>query len=584
MDVRLPDLWASIEKDLTVLSVFRQKRLEHLKEFAGSNYTDSGSELPNPLNLLSLFVKTMLPHLAGADPRMMVSTFDSSLRSFVKIMEDHGNKRLERMQFGDILRSSIVDALFLMGIARVAITAPDDARFNSYESPPGEVGITTIDFQDFFFDTRATKFSQCSYIGHFYDARYDAVVQSPRYEKKQKLKIVPAEEPVYNFDGDARIQEIMKGTSASTEGYQEYVRLAEVYLPLVNKIVTFDVNGDRDKPLLVQDWIGPKCGPYHFLSFGEIPGQIVSKAPIMDLVDLHRSVNLLWRKLDNQAAEAKTCFAYLDADEAKKYKDAQDQGWFQTNNPDSVKAVTTPGPNPQVAAHTSIELSMFNEHAGNLRTLGGLQSQAQTATQENQMLQTASNLVRSMSLRTIQFAQKLMNSLMWFEWEHPYRNMQTEHHPRGLSGYSTTRVISPEDRMGKPYEDWDVRVDPYSLRFETPESKVRSIDQLMKEVLIPGLPLFGQPGVRELMETYVRMKARYENNPDMIELLEKLIGVGPPAQDRSGAPQAPMPPQTTRNYVRESRPGMTDQGHQQLLQQMMAGGQTNQGETVPMAG
>lgn len=568
--VDLPRLVKVMKDDYQALQIYRENLFDAVAEFAGGDYGENKKQ--NPINLISLFIRVVTGHMIGSDPKLMASTFDRQLKAFCASFEDDTNRRLLKMNFGDVFKTAIVDALFLVGITKTSIVAPTEARFAGYGKAMGEPGICNIAFQDFCCDMKAKKFRECAYLAHRYCALVDDVKQSKMFKKKQRLKVVAKEDSLFNEGGDERIESIGRGDYLG-EAYHDYCELWEVYLPREQIVVTFDADGDYEEPLLVQDWIGPACGPYNFLSFLEVPGNLMPKSPVMDLLCMHKEFNLLWKKLNNQASRAKTNTAYRDAEDANRVNNAKDGEAIHLSNPDAVKeVVVNSGPNVNVANYMMNGMNTFNEQAGNLRALGGLSSQADTATQEKLVTQTASNLVNSMGYRAVTSAQEMMRSLGWFFWHNPRAEMKSSFAAPGVPDIRIQRTVTPMQRFGKPFEEMDIRIDPYSLQARTPQNSIAIIDDVVKNFIVPTLPLFSQPGVSEFMMEYMKIKAKFTNCPEIMDLVEKLVGVqGPPEQ--AAGNEREMPDETVRTYERVSRPGMTDQGNQQVLQQMMAGGQ-----------
>ncbi len=574
----LSKLVTAMEKDYQTLQIFRENMVKHASESAGGNYGPNNDKVETPINLLSLYERIIMGHLVGADPRMMVSTFDRALKSMAGPFEESANKKLVKMKFGDTLRIAVKSASYLMGIIKVSITAPDEARFDGYKQM-GEPGISNIAFEDFVCDMRAKKFSECSYMGHRYCILLEDAKKSVRFKKTERAKLQPKSDSVFNEGGDEKVSAIGRGGHYAQDGFNEYVEVWEIYLPREKKVVTFDADGDFEDALLVQDWIGPDCGPYHFLFFQEVLGNLMPKGPIMDLINMHREANELWMKLANQASRAKTVTAYRDEDEANKIKAAKDGDFVQQTNPDMVQEkVVHSGPNQMVANWEMNLINTYSEQAGNLRALGGLASQADTATQEKLVTQSASNIVNAMGTRVTQFSQDVMNAFAWFSWKSPHEEMKQSYAAPGVPDIRIERRLGPEKRFGTRFEDMDVRIDPYSLQHITPQNRIMVIDDVVKNFVIPLLPMFSQPGIGDLLNTYIRLKAKYTNCPDLIDLIEKLTGVQGPAETAANPTQPGQPAGEQETiHTRVSRPGMTDQAQQQVLQQLMAGGEAQPG-------
>lgn len=563
-----------MRRDYAELQSFRENRLKHVAEYLGNHFGSGGIE--NPVNVISQFTNTVVRQLVGGEPRGMCSTFDRNLRPFAEAMQDDMNRRLKMMRYADILRRKTFDSIFLMGITRTAITAPAEARFGGYARAAGQVGISNIDFEDFCFDTSVKCFADCEYQAHFYDCVFDDVKSSKLYKASARKGLQPSQPTLYNEGGDAKIGMLGMRAIGPFERYEEYIRLCEVWLARYGLVVTFAVDQENDEPLLEQDWVGPDSGPYNFLCLQE-SGKALPKAPIMDLIDLSRSINHHWKHLDNQASQQKSVVGYQDERDAEKLKNAGQGEFVGLANPAAVVPIKMFGIDQELSTWASIEGEKFNELSGT-RALGGLSQSAKTATQEKLIADSASSLIQAWAARVIESAKRDMENLGWFFWNNPHQKLESTYQLPGMPDVSADRSVTPEQRAHIPWSEMDLDIDPYSLNFVPPAQRVQILDQMMKEVFIPLAPMYAQPGIGEMLENYTRKKAHYLNMPDLIELAESIIGTQGAATTQPADTQSqPMQQGGETTHTRVSQPGMNPQAHQQVLQQLMSGGKPTEG-------
>jgi hypothetical protein len=218
--------------------------------------------------------------------------------------------------------------------------------------------------------------------------------------------------------------------------------------------------------------------------------------------------------------------------------------------------------------------------AGNPRSLGGLSTSAKTFGQEKLIADSASKMIQSMAKKTIAHAQDSMEALGWFFWNNPHQTFESTYQLPGMPDVTADRSVSPAARMQIPWEKMQLDIDPYSLTYRPPAERAAILDKMLKEVFIPFAPMFAQPGIGELLDKYTRLQAKYQNIPEIAELAETLIGSQGSQQVGAGEEQLePMDQASqTTTHERVSRPGMTDQGNEQELLQMMASGKNNQGD------
>ncbi len=564
-----------MRRDYAELASFRANRVAHVAEFLGSHF--GSAKVENPVNVISQFVNTVVRQLVGGEPRAMCSTFDRNLRPFAEAMQDDLAVRLKSMKYADVLRRKVLDAMFLLGITKRSIIAPNEIRFGGYARVAGEVGISSIDFEDFVCDTSVACFADCEYLGSFYEARFEDVKESKLFKASARRDLQPTEPRLFNEGGDPRLVTLGMAAMGDGERYEEYIRLCEVWLPRYGTVITFAVDQESEDPLLEQDWIGPESGPYDFLSLQDAPGKQLPKAPIMDLIDLSRSINTHWKHLDNQASQQKDFVAFQDEDDAVKANRASQGEYIHLRSPAAVAAVKMFGVNQELATWTQLEREAFNKQAGNLDALGGLATSAKTYGQEKLINEGSSGLIQAWSARVIASAKSDMEALGWFFWNNPHQTLESTYQLPGMPDVSADRSVSPQARAGIPWSKMQLDIDPYSLNFTPPGQRVAILDQMVKEVFLPLAPMFAQPGIGELLEKYIRLKAKYVNMPEIIELAESIIGSQGDPQVQPGGPPPQMPGNDVTTHERVSRPGMTDKGNQQVLQQLMAGGKSDAG-------
>jgi hypothetical protein len=572
--IDLPKLREVIRRDYAELQSFRKNRVEHVAEYLGNHYGTAKQE--NPLNVISQFVNTVVRQLVGGEPRAMCSTFDRKLRPFAEAMQDDLAIRLKALKYGEVLRKKVLDAMFLMGITKRSIIAPNEIRFGGYARVAGEVGISTIDFEDFVFDTSVSCFADAEYMGNFYYCRLDDVKDSKLFKASARKNLQPSEPRLYNEGGDPRMVTLGMSAIGNNERYEEYIRLCEIWLPRYGTILTFAVDQESEEPLLEQEWVGPESGPYDFLSLQDAPGKSIPKAPIMDLIDLAKSINTHWKHLDNQASQQKDIVAYQDEGDAEKLQRAGQGEFLSLRNPAAVVPIKMFGINQELATWAQMEREAFNKQSGNLDALGGLGTSAKTYGQEKLINESSSGLIAAWSARVIASAKSDMEALGWFFWNNPHQTLESTYQLPGMPDVTADRSVSPQARAGIPWSKMQLDIDPYSLSFTPPNMRVAILDQMVKEIFLPLAPMFAQPGIGELLEKYIRLKAKYVNMPEIVELAESIIGSqGDPQVQPGGPPQ--MPGNDTTTHERVSKPGMTDKGNQQVLQQLMAGGESEAG-------
>lgn len=553
------------------LEAFRTERTQAVREYVGRHYSDGGAELKVPINLIARYVQVISRSLVPKTPRIMLSTKNKDAQPSISAMQDWLNQRLVEMHFAQTLQRWVVDSLFCIGIMKVALGTPADAAISGYISPAGVPFAETVDVDDFVVDWGCRDFRQASFIGHRYRIPCSVAENLDYFDGKAK-KWLAAAATSYNSqsnqEGDERITAISTGwTDAADRDYEDMVDLWEVYLPRQKRVVTYasdcgGVPAADCPPLRNVEWVGPDCGPYHFLSLMPVPGNAMPKAPIQDLIDLHQSVNAGVRKLIGQMMRQKTVLPVRGGavDDGKNLLQTSDGEMFRCENADAMKEVSFGGPSPINAQFTTYLGDVFNKMAGNLDLLSGASPQSKTATQDKILAENSGAGVADMQEHTITGISKVVDALNWYWWYHPQEVMKTTRSIPGAEDIKIERKLYPANyrhdngmqpalrREGR-YEDLMCRVDPYSLVYRTPQQRLDFLNQFVQGML-PMMPILAPQGIQFDAMAFVKMVSEYADEPDVLKLFTVAEPTPQPQGGDGGGPK--MPTQTSREYIRRS--------------------------------
>jgi len=555
-----------------VLRLFREERLRAVRQYVGLHYADGGPDKAVPVNLIARYVSVIGRALVPSNPRVMITARKPQDAPVVSVMQEWVNRRLVEMYFQETLHRWVIDAVFSLGIMKVGIAAPTDSAVSGwYAAPAGMPFAETIDLDDFVYDPMCKDFRQASFLGHRFRVPLDVAKNMTSWDKKVRETLTKAESGtdgrLNQDDGDERVRVVGQGWQAGEEReYEPSVELWEVYLPRLKKVVILPSQqggspASDAKPLSEREWLGPPCGPYHFLGMQVVPGNPMPKAPIQDLIDLHEVVNKSYRKLIKQQERQKEVLPVRGAqlDDGRNVIQASDGEMIGVDNADTVKPVSFGGPNP-VTAQFSIHLTdLFSKHAGNLDLMSGSAPQSKTATQDRILAANSNAMMADMQERTTSGTAKVMDALCWFWWYHPQLEMEVPRSAPGVPDVSIVRRLSPGGTPGPGmkrngrYEDLSVRIDPYSMVYRTPQERLQFLNTVVQG-LFPLMPLLQQQGIMFDAQAYLKKTAEYADEPDVTSLFT--VAEPPPqAPDESGGVDtvsSPKPANTTREYIRRS--------------------------------
>lgn len=567
-DVDFSRLCNDMTRSRLALRYPRESRRDMIVQYAGKYYSEESASEPVPINLLALYINIVGRGLIAKNPRAMMSTFQKANKPTISTMQQWVNDEADRMNLAKTLQRWVVDALFSIGIIKVALSTPSDAAHAAWSLESAQPFVANVSLDDFVCDMHARDFSEVSYIGHRYRVPLDTIRDSSIYTKARKL-LTASTDPLYNQEGDTRANVIGRTTYGTSTGeeFEEMVDLWEVYLPRRKLVVTFEsdnagnpeVSGAGDV-LRVQRWLGPDDGPYHILGFQVMPDNLLPKAPLQDLFDLHMLANNLYRKLTRQAERQKTLLLTRAPEDAARIQTSSDGDIVRVDNPDAHKLI--PFDNiSQLNMQLFIDcVQRFSFQAGNMEMMGGLSPQSKTATQDKLLASNASGTLMSMQETVVQKTEEVYRAMCWFQHHDPVRNYKAKFEVPGMPELSVMRQVGPQDRQRVPWDELQIKIDPYSLQSQTPQARLMMLQQVLTQIIMPLMPLLKGQGIIPDLNAILRKFAEYQDNPDLQEFLTI---VEPPQQDvqtsggGEGGPQAPEP---DRVYNRMEMPGRTQQG------------------------
>jgi hypothetical protein len=563
----------------------RARREQMVRALAGKDWSEETSaDLTEPVNLLDLYVKVITPNLIAQGPRVLLSTFDAESKPAVAGMQRWLNLEVERTDFAETIQRVATDALFSVGICKVALATPEESATLAWRQQAGQPFVEPIDLDDFVFDRHARRWADCHHIGHRIRRPLKAVKANGLYSK-DRLSLTPSYDPAVNPQGDQRVKVLGGGwRGAYTPEAEDMVDLWEVYLPRERRVVTFrsddgsdPIVGSDGGPLRNSPWVGPEVGPYHVLGYGLVPGNCMPKGTVQALYRIHEVVNHVYRKLIRQAERQKEVLGVEGSadQDGSRIVNASDGDAIRLDNPKNAQLFKFGGPDAMNFQFGDHLRNTFSTLAGNMDAFGGLSPQAKTARQDELLMANASRLITDMQARTVAFTAKVLKALCWFHWEHPFNVQTYEHVPAGgRRGFP--RSIHPRDavdRFGRPqtlrrqqaFDKIDLRVDPYSVVPQPPSARLKTLLEVL-QVWAPFAPLSAQQGVMPDWNFFFSKLAEYTDSPDLAGFLTTREPIQP-----GGGEGPTMPAQTQRTYTRENVPMRTDKGASQQLQASLSG-------------
>lgn len=564
----------AIRSSRNAMEPFRRVRKELIKDYVGSWYAETGAESKTLVNLINQTARIYTISLAANNPQVLVSTPKMDSLPFARRFEVNLNKLISDMALDKTFRSIVMDAFFCIGCG-VVMMRDTDTRFHGLlESEedvwldPGQPWFNRVSLDDLILDMPAKELTKMRYCGHRYRADYEKVMDEPGYDKKVKAKLRPTNRQHHDSVGAARDIASDWG-SAEDDDLKDMVWLMDVWIAENNSIVTMACDQEDLPPLIERDWIGSQSGPYKFLSLGDTPDNVIPTAPAINLKGMHDLQNRLHRRMEDDSDAHRVVQVYPPGmeDDANRLRTAERNGWYRGKSPEQIKQFESGGVDQRDMALATFLQAEYDRFAGNLQAMGGLGQQASTLGQEELIHGNVSKNVADMRMSVVSFASECILDLGRLMWEDANLELQTSM-PLGNTGITVNSNWTPDNRQGK-FEDYEFRVEPYSMVFKTPEQKLQELFQVLREIA-PLWPMFQASGASIDAEAIVDEIARLKNRPEF----KRFITFANPSDMLGGDENSVRSPaHTTRETIRKNvASGGTEAARNNALIQTLMGG------------
>lgn len=568
-DKRIRSLLVAADEDRKQLQFYRDKFHENIKILVGRHYSDDGSEQPVPINKFALMLDVLTPMLAGKTPAAYVTTKSKAHKQTALAMQLAFPKRLKQVNYRDAARQVFAASIFSpMGIAKVGrefVRTETDEDGTEFNVTRPYVYPITID--DFVFDMDAKRWCDVQYAGDRCDVDYDEFMEAGGFEPGVEDYLEAAKNRYDHPDDErGRVAEISRGNQKKREQYRDTMSVWYIWCRHDNTVKVFDRLRDG-RLLKTIEFEGPEDGPYHFLSYTDVPGQILGLAPAAKLRDVVEAINMAWNKAVDGADRQKTLYEFRDAATASLARTLPDGHTYHSNVPNNVQAVRFGG-----AEQTNIGMAMtadnvFDQLGYPLSLLGGMGAGSPTATQDSILQGNATRSIGQMANRVQEFHASVFEHLGNDMWDDHLFDPDMTYTPTG-SRLVFTVSFAPDKRWGE-FGDYDIQIVPYSMSESTPAERWRGIAQFMQTFVMNAMPYMQQQGISvnwwEFIIGYAKANG-WENEviDFMIHTQRKQMGVSDE--------DARKPATTTRVNERVNRSTANPRSQGMELAKMLMGG------------
>ena len=501
-------LFSAITGSYRKLLPFRTLIHNLVEEYAGSSYGQGGSPRHEIyMNLMNQAVEAYTMSLAANRPRILVSTQYPDLKYFSKMFETAVNSLIKEIGLEQTMRRWVMDAFFCVGVVKVHMA---DAGLVEVETDrwmdPGKPFASNVSLDNFVFDMSSKKWSEIQFAGDGYRIPFRDLKDPELYDQK----VVSRLSPTSKFTQDQeRLELISRGLSTDPDEYEPMIDLMDIWIAREGKIYTFAMDHvkrfeGRFGPLAEMEWDGPEFGPYHMLSFNDVPENIMPSSPASHLNNLSKLANNIIRKQGRKARAARRIHTYPPAShkDAQKIQRAGDDAWVEVQDNGELKEVQIGGVDPSNQGFLGGVIEMFDRMAGNLQVQAGLGSSAPTARQEQLIARHAGKKEAQMQYRVLEAATGLIRDLGHLLWQDEIKEIPADYIVEGTDDFTIDATWTPENREGN-FLDYDLTIDIFSMGYQSPQDRIQNVNETLN-----------------LFSAYMQMMMEQGGKIDFAKLLE----------------------------------------------------------------
>lgn len=562
----------------------RRVRLNCIKQYIGESYGGNHSEgimSDTIVNMVDQMVDVLLQQLVSGTPQTLVLTQKVGMKTAIRYFELALNHAIGQIDLRDTLKFAVLESFFSMAIVKVGVENPEYTDkafpFDASAYPFADA----IFFEDWVHDTSAHRWEHCRFYGDKYKEHRDVVEADPRNDP-DVLKTLDSGLQLSAFDtsGPEAGDQLDGGNSGPYDNDdRDFVTLWDLYLPRKRLLVTYLANGSQEKPLRVVRWTGPDEGPYIIGRYKCVPNQIMPKPPVMDIAAMADLHNKLWIKMGEQASRQKTnVFATLGGTkDAETVIRASDGEVIHVTHPDAIREASFGGVKQEMVTFAQLVKQEASYNAGNLDTMGGLASQADTLGQEQILQAGTSGRIRAMQTTVITLTKQVIRAIGWYLWNDPLvRISVTDKIPNTSIELEAQWPVQTDEygqevdlRKGE-YNDLNFDIEPFSMVDQSPGTRLQLMRSILQQDFLPAMQLMQQQGLAIDWNEYVDKIETYANLPEFKAILKKVAP--PPDPDTEPSNMGPTkPPTTTRQYDRVAKPTSPQDSSAKLISGMGGG-------------
>ena len=441
------------------------------------------------------------------------------------------NRMSKLLDLGETARNIAADSyfgygIFKVGVGRMPLSA--QAATGLREGPC----VWRVSQYDFLYDIGSKDWNNIGYAGDIY-----TIPLNEAQELYPDSADLLATMTVNNrLDAPTVMARPVHFNSAEDE-----VRLIDVHFPYAGVVATWVIRNDSfdsvaERPLRVREYKGHWSGVYGVLNHLYAPDELIPVAQAESTKSIHFLFNDLMEITSEQARVAKYNPLYQAGSEKdmRRIWETKDRHPVSVVDPNRFGALEIPGPTQSQTAYLATLMQLFQRMTPSMDE----PHRAPTATQGELERETTNAVVaeaRRKFNRVLQLVGYKLGHLLMNDDNLVLPNSRQLRPGSNVQVDATWYPPSVEPRTAK-IDDFDIGIEPYSVRFRSPEERLALLNKMSSQLLVfmqakaAGSPL----DIENVLDTMVKysglpeLRDWYEENDPMFQAKKQESQQNPP--------------------------------------------------------
>lgn len=490
----------------------RKSRLDHIQYYVGRWYGREGDRAKpsKPLNLVAQQVHAFVPHLVPRYvPRIkpLRSGLEAEARK-IQLLVDNAQREQDFRE--QVLEPGVIDAMFSPFATFYTSLRPGRSvlEIDGRDNDPGEPFTMFVEFDDVAVDPNAKDIRHALWFRHRYRVPRHWLLESPAFRGREDMILkLPAFEAAGDVEADRRVEGLSTAAKDRQDAMFDTIELLNFAIYDRGQIFEATLPPKERGPaeyLRFEEFVGPDDGPYDYLSFHRVPGNLLGQAPINVTRDIAEVGDDLANKIHDEAKRSKKLGGYKRGavDDANAVADSADGAMVAMDDPNNVKVYDLSMVSADVVAILGSVGQQYQEAAGNPGLLGGTAEQSNTLGQDEILNQRAGVRVAFMGSKVISLIARITRKWAYYFQTDPIIDAQVAVPVEGVGNVDMR--YSAMDRQGGP-GDFTYEAQVVGQPATDPNLQARRIIEFMQVILsnaaaflptVPGIPpMFNLQGV-----------------------------------------------------------------------------------------